>query len=499
MSGNDFDLVACIDLARSVGADTQSVEVRAAEGGLPKSMAESVSAFANGSGGVIVCGLSEHDDFSLANNFNAARISAALAQLCSDAVEPPVRATIEVVPFEGASVVVAHVPELEPRLKPCYVKARSLYDGAFVRVGDGDRHLSRYEVDRLLEERNQPRYDEAIVREATESDLEQELLQGFLKRERANSPRLFGGLGDRDALLAMGALRVDEEGQARPTLAGLLAFGRYPQQFFPRVCVSFAAFPGADKGALSEGGARLVDSRTIEGPVPMMVAETLAHVRRNMRYASYVVGAGRVDVPDYPEVAVREAVANALMHRDYSPEGCASPVQVMMYSDRMEIVSPGGLFGVVTVDNIGSMDATSSRNMRLCRLLEGTPYPVGYPEVGYVVENKGMGFAQIRSSLADSGKPAPVLLDDISTFRVTLRKGVQQEEVGQKTVVGFDERKALVRGMVERQGSVSTAEASAELGTSSATARRVIYAMVDAGELRRVPGTSTRNARYERA
>ena len=147
-----------------------------------------------------------------------------------------------------------------------------------------------------------------------------------------------------------------------------------------------------------------------------------------MRIASYVVGGSRTDVPEYPEVAVREAVANALMHRDYSPEALGSQVQVNMFADRIEIISPGGLYGMVTVDNIGTYGASSSRNQFLSRILESVPYPEGYPERGFVVENKGTGFAQIQGSLRSQGMRPAFPRDDLSLFCLTMWKGQSAEK-----------------------------------------------------------------------
>ena len=147
----DFDLESYIGLARRLGTDTERVEVKAASQGLPKSMAETLSAFSNTSGGVVILGLAERAGFQGVPGFKARAVADALAQMCGEKMEPPVRASVEIVEFEGSPVVVATVPELPPELKPCFVKSRAMHDGSYVRVGDGDRRLSPYEVDRLLE------------------------------------------------------------------------------------------------------------------------------------------------------------------------------------------------------------------------------------------------------------------------------------------------------------------------------------------------------------
>lgn len=97
---------------RRIGADTAAIEVKAAAGGLPRTMGESLSAFANGSGGTVILGLSEADGFTTAPGFRASAIRDALAGLCSNDMEPPIRSDIEIVPFEGSSVVYLEVPAL---------------------------------------------------------------------------------------------------------------------------------------------------------------------------------------------------------------------------------------------------------------------------------------------------------------------------------------------------------------------------------------------------
>lgn len=349
----DFDLQTCIELARRLGTDTERVEVKAAAQGLPKSMAETLSAFSNTSGGVVVLGLAERAGFQAVPGFKARAVADALAQMCGEKMEPPVRASVEIVEFEGSPVVVATVPELPPELKPCFVKSRAMHDGSYARVGDGDRRLSPYEVDRLLEGRRPPHYDREVVEGAAMGDFDEELLEGFMRRQRADSPRAFKGMSDEELLEALCVTARDGEGIVRPTLAGLMALGRFPQRYFPRACLSFTVIPGTSKADVSAEGLRFLDSREIVGPIPVMISELMVALRRNVRVSSKVEGAFRIDRPEYPETAVREAVANALMHRDYSPDGCASQVQVTMYDDRIEILSPGGLCRAMTVDRLG--------------------------------------------------------------------------------------------------------------------------------------------------
>ena len=317
-------------------------------------------------------------------------------------------------------------------------------------------------LDRMTAERTQSTHDARLVPDATVDELDPELLSGFLARERATSSHVFKNLTDEDVLLAFGTAKRDDAGTVRPTLAGLMALGRHPQAHFSGANIVFIAFWGPKSDPLA--GGRFLDSRTVIGPIPVMVAETLASVRRNMRIASYVVGGSRIDVPEYPEVAVREAVANALMHRDYSPEALGSQVQVNMFADRIEIISPGGLFGMVTVDNIGTYGASSSRNQFLSRILESVPYPEGYPERGFIVGNRGAGFARIQESLSRQGMRSAFPRDELSLFCLTMWKGQSAEKstasaAAQRPASANREWEVIVEE-VRLSGSVTTSRAA---------------------------------------
>lgn len=143
-------------------------------------MGESITALANGSGGLVILGLSEKQGFIPAPGFDARASADAIARLCSDDIVPPIRANIEQVAFEGAQVVIAVIPELPPAEKPCCLGSKGMYRGSFIRTGDGDRLLTQYEIDRLVEERTQPHHDLEIVEGATLSDLDENPVSGML-------------------------------------------------------------------------------------------------------------------------------------------------------------------------------------------------------------------------------------------------------------------------------------------------------------------------------
>jgi len=320
---SESSLEVMVERLRRLGLEPTEIEVKAAVGGLPKTVVETLSAFANGDGGTLLLGLDE-DGFRLAPGFDATKIRDALADACHQKVTPPIRTSIEVVDFEGAHVVRLDVEEIDPVDKPCFVTDRGEYNGSYVRGGDGDRKLSRYEVTQLLSNREQPTHDQEVVVEASLDDLDPRMVEQVLRHAGYRYPRAFDGVEPVTALTRLGAVK-EVDGAPRPTLAGLVSLGVHPQQFFPQLFASVVVLPTIQMGELGPEGERFLENVTVDGPIPVILHEVTTVLRRNMSRAAIVRGLGREDRYDYPTEVIRELVTNALMHRDYSPESPRHP------------------------------------------------------------------------------------------------------------------------------------------------------------------------------
>lgn len=401
---------------REAGAEFEDVEVKRAAGGLPQSVAETMSAFANSRGGILILGLDERTGFAPVGVSDPVALRDELAGVARGKLTPPLAPGINVVPFEGVTLVVAEVEALPPAQRPCYVTARSMYNGAYVRVGDGDQRLTPYEIDRLRENSGQPRWDEEPVPQATAKDLDRGSVLRLIETATRNSPRSFSGLSESDALARLGVL-VPHEGTLVPSLAGLFSVGAYPQQFFPQLMVSLAVYPHEDAGQPGPRGIRFLDSAALGGTVPTMVTDSIQAAQRNLRLASRVVGAGREDYWEIEPEVIREAVVNALMHRDYSPQARGTQIQVEMFPDRLTVTSPGGLFGNVRLETLGQSGTSSSRNARLAALLQeaGDPF-TGRP----VAENRGSGISMMISRVRRDTGLVPLFDANLDYFRVMI-------------------------------------------------------------------------------
>lgn len=477
-----------IRMMREIGTDTSDIEVKSAADSFPKDALRSISAFANTSGGIIVLGLSEKDGFKPVEGFDAKKMSDALANACRTQVTPPVNASIHIIEVDERPVVAAYIPEISGSEKPCYVTRSHMYDGSYLRVGDGDRKMTEYEVDRFRESHRQPVHDLEVVEGATIDDLDASQVSALLSRERFLNPLVFAKLDDEAALKALRVVREDDAGVLRPTIAGLFSLGVYPQEFFPCLGVTFVAFPGT-RAVPFGAEQRYLDSCEIGGSIPVMVAEVLRAVERNTSTAAVVEGAFRRDVPEYPQEALREAVANALMHRDYSASARGGQVQINLYRDCIEITNPGGLFGGVTVDMLGTPGVSATRNQFLSKLLSGVAYPYELGGARYVVENKGTGYIEIERSLAERGMRPPQAYDSPARFTLVIERGQRRRASG-------DAVEEAILSLAEANGSVSAKEAQEAAGVSRATVLNRINKLIGEGRIVPTEEGITKNRRY---
>jgi ATP-dependent DNA helicase RecG len=393
--------------------EPDAVEVKAANHPreTPK-VTESLSAFANRpGGGVLLFGLDERQGFKVVGVGNLQKAQTDVADWARTIMEPPVQLDFTVDEIDGLPVMAIEVRETPNALKPCYDKNKGLRGngGAFLRAGGTDRAMTHYEIFGYLSSRGQPRNDEDVVAEADLTDLDDTALARYLDQLQAARPGTGYLSGPREEVLTQLRVCAHDGAMLRPTLAGLLMFGKYAQEFFPQLRITFVQFYGTTEDEPAPGGARFLDNRAFEGPIPEMVTRTEQYALSAMRKASLIEGIIRRDIPEYPQVALREAIVNAVAHRDYSPFVRGSTIDVKMFADRLEVRSPGGLHGNVTLDNLE--EEHSTRNARLMRMMEDL----------HIVENRGSGIKAMLRALREANLEPPSFDDRRASFLVTFR------------------------------------------------------------------------------
>ncbi|MGH4019269.1 MAG: ATP-binding protein [Pseudonocardiaceae bacterium] len=461
---------------RRLGAEPTGIEVKSAAGGLPKSAIETLCAFGNTDGGLLLLGLDEEDGFAPVRLPQPGKLRDDLLAAAADQLQPPLRPAAELVELDEHVIVAVTVDPVNWDQRPCYVAARGIAAGSFVRVGDADRRMTQAEIGLAVANRGQPRYDAEPIRDASLQDLSRPALLRTLERLQRTT-----GAFDIDEPTALRRLRVlveDDSGALVPSLAGLLTFGLYPQEFLPQLTLTVVVY-GPDRGA--DGSARFLDNPVLRGPIPQLVLDAERALLRNMSVRSTVTGVGRHDEPDYPVEAVREAIVNALMHRDYSHVTRGTQVQVELHPDRLLVRSPGGLFGPVGVHDLGAEGVSSSRNAYLAQLLTDAFVP-GSDRT--IAENRASGIPQMIEALRRRGLAPPRFSNRPSGFEVELRGYAGAPPVSQtppRARVSPAVAADLVAAALRARGTSGSTELAADTGLSRPTVLKYLRQLVAGG------------------
>ena len=324
-------------------------------------IAENMVAFANTEGGVIVVGAQPDGD--TANPRADGRELEAVLQLADELYNPPV--VIEkweaiAVDIDGAEAERAEaadgsdaenhrrgatsVPAYAIRV-PRSTELHALADGrVLIRSGKVNRPLGGQEILRLASAKNTGDFETEAVPGATIDDFSREMIDEYLEKRAERTKRPYSG-EIHDLLAEVGAITAE----GKPTVSGLLLFSDYPQHWLPQSGVVFAKFVGTTPRGES-GLAGYSRREELTGPVPRLIEATWNLVWSEMAVSAVVKGLEREETFEYPQFAVREALVNAICHRDYRLRG--RRIEVRMFSDRLEVISPGGLPGFITVENI---------------------------------------------------------------------------------------------------------------------------------------------------
>ena len=399
------ELYALIHQIQTRGCEEQTTEVKAAHGGCPEKLYDTISSFSNqNSGGTFVFGLDEKDNFTKVGVYDAQDLQKKVLEYCEQ-MTPIVRPVFTVY-NEGELVFVsAEIPPIDITERPCFKTAKGRMQGSYIRVGDADKPMTEYEVYSYEAFRKKYRDDIRPVERASTKSLDAAKIALFLERKKSERPNL-AMMSEEQQYELTGITR---DGQV--TMAALMLFGLYPQAYYPQLCINATCVPSNQMGIVDERGNRFTDTKHIEGTLSDMLDDALAFVRKNMRVATKIESATgkRIDIPQYPMDAVREAILNALVHRDYSFHTEGMPIQLIMYADRMEIVNPGGLYGRLTIDQLGNVQP-DTRN----------PVIVTAMEALGKTENRYSGIPTIRYAMKKLSLPEPLFVDSRGKFTVTL-------------------------------------------------------------------------------
>ena len=447
-------------------AETQNIEVKAAQGGCPKRLYDTLSSFSNqDDGGILLFGIDEKQGFIPVGVYDLQDLQKKVTEQCNQMV-PPVRAVFTLAEIDGFPICSAEIPSLDLVERPCYYSGTGRIKGSYIRVGDADLPMTDYEIYTYEAFKCHVHDDERVLERAELSLLDSGKIQRYIQKMKEEKPG-FSKLSEEQVYEMLSITR-----KGIPTLAAILNFGLYPQGYFPQLAVTAIVVPGKEIGDVGQNSERFLDNKRIEGTLSEMLAESLNFCRRNMKVRTIInpETGERTDKPEYPVEAIREAMLNALIHRDYSHFTEGTPIQIDFFTDRMEIHSPGGLYGRMTVEDLG----TAKPDLRHPTLATMSEFLLN-------TENRYSGIPTIRREMAKADLPAPVFINRRNEFIVILyNKPISNE---QETTLSSNKGK---EGLLEFCKTPRTRQEIADylgINTVFYVMKHYIQPLVESGEL----------------
>lgn len=394
------ELLKKIRLGEDTSIEFKTVRFKGGNVSEPKrnDLADEFAAIANTHDGVVVFGVD--DKTRDIDGIPVDRLEALeryAFEICNESIKPPVA-------FRSFRMMLPDANgELQPILKVDIPRSLFVHEspgGYFYRQGSSKRKMPPEFLARLFQQRSQARlirFEEQAVPQTALSDLSEKLWRRYLAQ--SNEPYEV-------VLLKRSLLAKEESGVVRASIAGVLFCSEHPEKFLPNAYIEAVRYRGGRPDSNYQ-----TDASRIQGPVDQQIKDAMSFVRRN-QFVSATKQPHRVDLPQFSDRAVFEAIVNAVAHRDYSIFG--SKIRLFMFDDRLEIYSPGSLPNTVTLDSIALRQAT--RNELVTSLLSETPVDASMGRVGrsFYMEKRGEGVPIILSESEElSGKkPKYQLIDD---------------------------------------------------------------------------------------
>lgn len=417
----EAELVELIRNIISKKSETNGIEFKSAKLGSPEKLYDSLSSFSNTNGGIIIFGIDEKGGYKICGVQDPDELQKRIVEQSLE-MEPVVRPLISFCTYEGKIIVSAEIAELDTLQKPCYYRGLGKSKGSYIRIGDADLPMTEYEI-YSYDAYKYKMEDELRTKERIDySMLDDIKLNAFMARAVSLKPNLVNM--DKDTIMMMNGF-TDKKNS--PTVCSIMLFGKYPQYFSPNLDIIALVCPSVNYAEESENGERFIVNKRLDGTIPEMLESAVSFVRQNMKTSTVIDSEGhRRDIEEYPIKAIREIILNALIHRDYSIHSENEPIRIEMYPDRIEVSNPGGLYGRLTIDELGKMKG-DVRN----------PFLAAALEIMDTTENRYSGIPTIYSEMKKAGKHEPKFESIRGSFKVTLYNTPRKEISISDEIIAF--------------------------------------------------------------
>ena len=432
----------------------------------PRSLAQTLTAFAAADGGVVLIGVADDGSIPGVSNFQRVRdnliYEAAGRNHCEPQIQPM---DIEKVETEDGKIVVAVTVPAD------FETIHSVAGKYFLRVGSRNEPLTPRELRRLMFSRGEVSFEALPCKRVKIGDLDEGLITRYIRRHEEHIGQALN-LTKEELLINVGCAR-ESDSKVVPTNAGVLLFHKEPQWILQHSQLLCVRFKGTDV-------IEYIDKKELRGSLPGLVDQAKAFIRRHTRMGGRIPGFQRIDYPEYPEIAFREAIVNAVIHRDWSLSG--EFIRVFVFDDRIEVLSPGNLLLGITLEQIRQGKARSKlRN----------PIIVGvFDTLGGYIEKLGTGIRRMINAMKEHGLEPPDFDMVSGVFQVTLKgPGEKFMELAKKAVPewmkGLNERQIKAIHYIQEKGKITNREYRELCGIGWDTAHRDLSGLMQEGIIKR--------------
>jgi len=415
--------------------------------------------FCNQNGGQLIIGVNDQGKVVGISEKKIEQILSSLDKAIYEATSPPIIPQVFIKRMGQKAVVVIQVSS--GMNKPYCRKKEGTNKGTYIRLG---RNTIRATTELLEELKWQSRnidYEILPVYTATQDDLDEEKIKNFLKNRKNGGKALLT-----DQIYESYHLTTKEQGLKYPTVAGVLLFGSRTQQYLSESMIICSHFQG-------NSGRKALATIDCEGTLFEQFDQAHAFLVQRLHRSFHIKGNKREEQLELPEIAIREALLNAIVHRNYHIK---APIKIAIFDNRVEIFSPGQFPGPMNVKNLQT-GVTYLRNPSICKILR---------EVGYV-EKLGTGFIEIFESYRKRGLSTPQVIEGENFIKCILPR----DEIADVKLQSDEEE---ILSLINQNESITISDVMQHLGFARATAVRKLNKLLQEGKIRRVG--KTRSVRY---
>jgi ATP-dependent DNA helicase RecG len=354
-----------------------------------KPILKTITAFANTAGGLILIGYSPiRGIVGIEDVFQAEE---SLVSAISDSISPSLLPDIDIKTMQGKNLIIVRGAHQKG---PFYIRSEGEKEGVYLRFGSSTRRASPEVLSDILRFTSNLTFDQLPCADLTINDLDQRKLHEFMSQ--IGKPR------DQPSVLQTLGVITNRSGILTPSNGGIILFGKdqVRNHFFPDACISCARFKGLDKS-------HFIDRQDIEAPLYEALELILRFISRNTRLSSVIQSLQRKDIPEYPEIPLREVLVNAMVHANYALPG---RIFISIFDDRLEIQNPGMLPYGITIEDFKA-GISHVRNRVIARVFKELR----------LIEEWGSGYNRIISHCASYEYPIPEWQEFGTAMRVIFR------------------------------------------------------------------------------